>query len=440
MSSRKWMLVAEAAALALLILAAILTYSHASRWVPFQGDESNYMFRSRFFSHLFLRRNFSESAWDDGYHLHTQPMLTNYIVGATLWLAGRNVERFPGYDWRKPYAENLRQGSVPDEATLALIRAPMIWLSVGVVVLLCALGRALGGPAAGLMAGLVGLASQQAQFDLAQARNNAPLAFFLLLALLLGVLGARRSQRGALPLWWAAATGLSLGLAFEAKLTGLLGLVATFGWAGLASLAAAIQSSSGLRHRLRSAWECGRGWLLASCIAIGVFIALDPHLWTDPVRHTAHLFEHRVDVMQDQQRTFPTTAVDNQAVRFVRVLEGSLVESTWAGSRGIPLEAAAAIAGLGLLVGNAGRRWRRGQIPSAEGLTLCTVGSYFVGVSANLYVAWAVYFLPTFLIGALLSGLGVGALARRLAKVKGRFGVERLPGLPGRGDLRPQAG
>jgi 4-amino-4-deoxy-L-arabinose transferase-like glycosyltransferase len=440
MSPRRWTRVADVACVALLAFAAFLVFSSASRSVRFQGDESNYMYRGRYFSYFFLRHNFSPDLWGNGHHVHTQPMLANYIVGGTLWLAGRNPESFLPYDWGKTGAQNADEGRIPDEATLALVRTPMVGLAVGVVLLLYANGRLLGGPAAGLAAGLVGLTSPLTQVALPRARNDCSLAFFLLLALLVGLLGARRGRAGALPAGWAVATGLALGLAMEAKLTGLLGLAAALTWGGLAALLAGLRADPAPRARLRAAWVAGRGWLLATLIGVGLFYALYPHLWQNPIVHTPHLFENRLQQMLSHQRNYPSSAVPNIRDRPPRVIYGSLVRTTWAGSRRVPLEGLAAIVGCGALLASAWRRWRQGQIPAVEGLLLTTVLVYFAGVSAGLYVAFELYFLPTLLLTAVLSGVGVGAIACRLLTGPARTLCARLCGPVGGRGLRPLTG
>ena len=440
MSLRRWTLVAEALAVALLGLAAILLFSSASRSARFQGDESNYMFRGRYFSYFFLRRTASPELWGNGHHVHTQPMLADYLVGATLWLNGRNPESFLTYDWGKPLAANIDEGRVPDPATLGLIRTPMVGLAVGVVLLLYANGRLLAGPLAGLAAGLVGLLSPLTQVSLVRARNDCPLAFFLLLALLLGLLGARRGRRGALPIGWAVAAGIALGLAVESKLTGLLGLVAVSAWGGLTALLAAWWAGSSAGARLRAAWLSSRGWFLATLVGVGLFYALYPHLWQNPVIHTPHLFENRLQQMLSHQRNYPSTAVYNVWDRPPKVLYGSLVRTTWAGSRQVPIEGLTAVVGFGALLLGAWRCCRRRVIPAVEGLVLTTGLTYFAGVSAGLYVAFELYFLPTFLLTAALSGVGVGTLARRpLTSLNRALGARLASPVAGR-EMRPLTG
>jgi hypothetical protein len=286
----------------------------------------------------------------------------------------------------------------------------MVWFGVGVVLLLYGLGRALGDPLAGLVAGAVGIASDLAQNAIPRARNDSPLVFFVLLALLLGVLGARRARHGGLPAAWAVAMGIALGLALESKLTATLSLAATIGWGGLVGLAAARRADRDPGTHLRAAWAAGRGWLAATLVAFAVLVVLNPHLWLNPLEHTAHLYVDRVEEMGALQMAYPLNAVYDVRERPVRVLLGSLVQGTWLGARRVPLEALLATVGFVTLAAKAARGWRLGRWPGTEGLLLTTVLTYFVGVSANLYVYWDTYLLPNLLLGAVLSGIGAHAL------------------------------
>jgi hypothetical protein len=401
----------EALLVAGLAAWALIAFGEASRRTPYHPDESNYLARGRYFFALFLDHDTSSQIWREGRHpalpnIHTQPMLANYIVGATLWLSGEDPERFARYRWERSRAENERDGRVPDRETLLLVRGPMVWLGAGAMVLLYLLGRSLGGTLAGVVAAAIGISSPLAQESLTIVHNEAPLALFVLLALLVGLLGARRGERGGLPFVWAGLTGLALGLAFESKLTALLSLAATLGWGG----AVALSRWRGRGAGLASAWTAGRGWLVAIALAYGVFVLLNPHLWPSPLEHTLHMLQLREEQMEDQQAEEPSAAVYG-VERPGRVLSGSLVKGAWAGSRGLALEALAAGVGLLALAARVLAGWRDRRAPPAEGLALATVLAYFVGIGLTLPLDWPRYYLPTLLFGALLGGLGATTAA-----------------------------
>jgi hypothetical protein len=80
----------------------------------------------------------------------------------------------------------------------------------------------------------------------------------------------------------------------------------------------------------------------------------------------------------------------------------------------VPIEALLVPMGAVILFQRLLRAGKRAGYLSVDGLVLLTVAVYFVGVTATLYVAWARYFLPTLLLGILLSGIGVSTILHRL--------------------------
>jgi 4-amino-4-deoxy-L-arabinose transferase-like glycosyltransferase len=344
-------------------------------------------------------------------------MLARYVIGGWLKARGYDPVHLPGlsrpYDWSDSLDENRRRGRVPDDALLAEARAPMALFAAGAVALLYLLGRALGGPVAGLTTAALTLGSEPVCRELVGATKEAPFVFFAVLGLLLSVLGARRGS-GDLSPGRAAVLGLVLGLALATKLTAGLSLVAVLGWAVLVAVAAARRRGPNLQRPTWSrAWAAGRGWALAVAVSLGVFVLSNPHLYRNPLLHTAHLIRNRVAEMRVQQEVFPEQALHHPLDRASYLLSGSLVQLTLSGSHGLPLETVLAPLGAAALLLGGWRRWRSTGRPPAEGLVLLTVLAYFGGVGADLGLAWDRYLLPTALIGALLSGLGASAIVRR---------------------------
>jgi 4-amino-4-deoxy-L-arabinose transferase-like glycosyltransferase len=380
------------------------------------------MSRAGYFRYLFVEHDLTRPEWGDSFETHTHPMLTNYIVGGWLWFRGYELGDMPHpYDYYKDRPGNHREGRIPDDALLADGRAPMVFLATGMVGLLYLLGRIVGGIIAGLAAAALALGSPLVRESLVRALSEAPLTFFLFLALLLAVLGGRRGRANRLPLGWAVAVGAAAGLAFATKLTAVLSLAAILGWMALAVVLAIGRSEAlGIRGRLRAAWQAGQGWVLALLVALGVFVLSNPHLYPNPFLHTAHLFQQRSEEMVGQ-RFGPnyTQAIDNPLKRPFYVLGRSLIDYTLTGSHGLPLEVALAGTGAFALLMRTWRGWRQhGQLP-AEGLVLLTALTYVAGISAGMLIARIPYFVPTLLLGILMSGLGLSALISLLPSING---------------------
>jgi hypothetical protein len=433
-----WGKLGDAIALASVMVAALFVFGGAARQVPYHGDEGRYMARARYFAYLFVQHDLTRPEWGDSEATHTQPMLTNYLIGGWLWARGYNLVDLPlatsaAYDFSKSPRQNRLEERGPDPTLVADARRPIVLIAACAIAILYLLGCALGGPLAGLTAALLALASPLAREFLVRTTSEAPLICFLLLVLLLAVLGIRRGHRGGLRVRWALAIGVALGLGLATKLTAALSLATTLSWGVLVALLSAwLGHSPNPPDRLRRARGAGSGWALAIVVALSVFVLSDPHLYPNPLQHTAHLVEYRADDMLMQQRQSPQFAVHSPVDRLRYVLGGSLVGGTWTGSRtlspeasletalvtadayGPPVEAALAVMGAAALLGRAWRGWRRtGQIPG-EGLALLTVAIYFIGVSAGLLVPWSRYLVSTTILGILLSGVGVSTIAGQL--------------------------
>jgi hypothetical protein len=346
-------------------------------------------------------------------------MLANCVVGSSLW----------AHDY--PVGPRLRIEHHQDYTDLPMLtaaRAPMLFFGTGTILLLYLLGRVLSGRFTVLTAATLPLGSPVAQASLPQARTEALLCFFLLLALLLSIVGARRPRDGQLPAHWAVAVGTCLGLAFATKLKTAVSLVAVLSWAILAAVSAVrLCPTFGPRARLGRAWWAARGRVLALAVALGVFVLSNPHLYlyANPALHTLHLFQQRAEEMEEQFMEGKGVTLPQPLSRPLYLLDQSVYRAGLTGSRGASLEVLLAsieilLAGIGVLV--LARRlwsgWRRKAAPPAEGLLLLTAAVYFVGISATLWVGWSRYALPTLLLGTILSGLGLAAVLPRLVPVE----------------------
>ena len=392
------------AAAGLLFLVALVIFGGAAKRVPYWGDENDCLIAARYFRYLFIDHDILNPDWGDSYWTHTHPMLTRYLVGGWLWARGYSLDPpLRRYDFSISLADNNRKGRIPSDALISEARVPMVWLAAGSVVLLYLLGSTLGGAVAGLTAATLALASPLAGEHLVRAMTDGPLAFFLLLSTLLGVVVARRalSDAGSFSFGWSVALGVGLGLALATKLTAFLGLLAVLVWVVLVAVTAGRGAA--------------RGWLLAVAIAVAVFVASDPHLYPNPIVHTLHLFQERMGDEMLRQREAPRSAVRRPLDRPGLVVTESLVDGTITGSHGVPLEAGLATVGVVALLAKGWRGWRQTGRLQVEGFVLLTALVYYAGISANLYNFNPRYLLPTFLLGALLSGVGLAVIVRWFA-------------------------
>ena len=424
--------------LVLLVLGVALgVFGEAARTVRFHDDESAYIRAAEYFSHLFVRPDLGRNEWGDNRTTHTQGLVPSYLIGGWLLARGYELEDLHVRAFEEQLAEvdtsalplERVDGELIDVALLRDSRAPMAMVGAAAIGALYLIGRVLAGQIAGLATAALALASPLSKIYLGQARSEPALAFFVLLALLLAVIGARRGRAGKLPLRWALACGLALGLAIGSKHTAILSLVALKTWGALvAAWSARGPGAVGARARLISAWAAGRGWALAAGVGLAVFVLGNPHFYSDPPLHLWHLVEARRQVVLEHRQEQPRRVVDGRVERIRMVVGRAVRRDTATGSRGVPLEAFLAPLGAGALLLTTVRGALRTGHPPAEGLVLVTVATYFVGIAAGISVAWERYFLPTLLLGTILSGVGLVALLRLLPILWTRVQPHR-PGL-----------
>jgi hypothetical protein len=388
----------------------------ASRAAGFNWDESRYIARARFFYYAFVAHDVSGPAWADSEATHTQPMLTNFLVGG--WLAARGydvrqVDLLPPYDPATGEPAPSRRVERVDYRLLAAAREPMVPLGAAVAAVLYLLGRLVVGRVAGLVAVGLTLGSPLLRDFLPQARSECLLSLWILLGLLLAYLSARGAANPGSG--WFGEVGLVLGLGLGTKLSGALSLAAILIWSLVVTAQAGWRARrSGLRALLGSIWRASRGWLLAMWVALSVFWLSDPHLYPNPILHTRHLLEFRVQEALDQQLRWPILAKTTLLDRAAFVVGQSLFGMTATGAQGLPLETGLFGLGAAVLLRRTWRGWRSTGVLPAEGLVVLTVLVYFVGMTTGLLIAWQRYLVPTLLLGTLLSGVGAAWILSRV--------------------------
>lgn len=401
--------------LGVFILAVIVLGIEAAG-TTFEADESDYVATSRYFGYLFLQRDASRKEWDGNHWTRTQPPMTRYIVGA--WLTGH------GYDlenMNQPYVStassfevNRMKGRVPTDDVLARARQPMALLGAAAIAILYLLGVALGGPMAGLIAAALALTSPFLRYTLVHAWAEAPLACFLLLAVLVATIGVQRMLDGSESwLTWSVGLGVALGFASATKLTGLVGILIVLGTTGLLAIRAWRSSNRPGARRL-VVWAG-----LASAVALSLFVLVNPFLWRGPVVGLISMVEQRRDEMALQQDQWPEFAVLSVAERPWQMALGTTRFGPW-GDR----PPVAVPVGLGLaMLGIWSLRWRIRPC-TCEPATLMLLGwlgGYSVAIFGGLGLSYPRYFLPAGLLLLPLMGAGAAYLFGLLPITRGRL-------------------
>jgi hypothetical protein len=403
--------------LALAVLAAAGSAFFNSK-VKIDSDEAEWIGTTRYFQLYFVEHDVSAQSWPDDYWTRTQPMVVRYVLGGWLWLQGYDLKSLdPTYDYTRNAAENRKAGLAPSDQLLADARVPMRALAALSVLMLYLVVRVLAGPIGGLVAAGLAMGSPYLQEHLVRAKAESTLMFLLLATLLVAVVGIRRGGGKRWPsLGWGIATGVLLGLAFGAKLTTILAIVAIGVWGAWACLSA---------WRWTDRGGGGRPWVwpLAVLVTTGlVFLASNPFLWPDPIGRTWLLFDNRREEMARQQVNLPSRAVYGLDRRAELVWDRSVSNDAWGPSRlNQPVEAVLTVIGAGWLAFRAASRR-----PTALTLVFLWSASIWIGVTVGLGFLLQHYFVPTAMTADLLGGLAAGWLVQSIWWV----GQQYLPWLP----------
>ena len=421
----------------LLFLASAAVFLRAAETVPFHGDESEWIAAGRYFRFIFLDRDVTSEVWRPSWLNRDQPPLGRYIIGGIVWASGTDPGKVNRtYAWERDYAQNLRDGRVPDPSILMPVRRTMAIIGALSIVLLFVAGRIVGGMLTGTVAGLFATASPLLQSYFVQARTEAMLAFFTVLALVPLLWFARRFQQTGRLSWVGWTVGPILGLALATKLTAAVAILGVCAYGGVAGLARLRRSRVDAVRML--GWSVGTG-LLATL----VWVAVNPFLWPDPVGRTWSMLEQQQSIMVEQGEQFGNpvevalpgqlllmvqrTFVENSTPAFdYGAPKGSepLIRRTFTEIPtvfGVSVELVLAGIGLAILLWRGIAVWLAGERHGVETALLWWLAAYLLGIGVNLSLDWPRYYVPTAFYGALAIGLGVqGAVDAVLRRRSGQ--------------------
>lgn len=278
----------------LLYVAALMLYVLAGMTAaPFHGDEPTIIHMGRDWYTLLHRGNFeavgytlspaSAQARDDQELRILNGVLSKYSIGLFLSIAGIPEDALPtGWAWGRDWWDNAYFGHIPRPHVLFASRLPSTLLTMLSVAVIFVIGRMVGGRGGAWFGSLVYATLPIVLLNGRRAMFEGALLITLALLLWAGLYAARRPT---LRKW--ALVGLAAGLAMAAKHTNVMMVVAVVG--GLLILH--------LRTRL---WLQLRGAALAAVLAAGLFFALNPAWWSDPLRLPGVVLSARERLLQIQ--------------------------------------------------------------------------------------------------------------------------------------------
>lgn len=428
---------------ALLVLVLSVFFFRNIAYVPFHGDESQWIATSLYLE-AFFNRDFAppewivedtldeelqerfpawvesglgdmqppNKIWDTHYWTLTQPPVVRYVIAIGRLLGGyHNNELNTPWDFDASQRENETQGNLPSRELLSAVRTVMAILGIISGMILFWLVRKTSGITAGWCFVFLYALSGYLLLHLRRAMGDSSLLFFTCLAMLTGTLALqawekiRRNtwqessyRQRILPFFWLILMGIAAGLAGASKLNGL-GIAI----AGIVLSWAMAFSGQGLaHHRARLGFALGASLLvLISCVI--TFISVNPYLYPNPIKRTAAMFVLRTWEMEYKQNSRWGMPTLNQRLQTIprRILEDYTI--TRIGILNIILGST----GLFLLLQSTWM-WLRNKENSPASLVLLAVGCVTVLPALTTPLDWDRYYLYPVVFFSVLLAVGMG--------------------------------
>jgi 4-amino-4-deoxy-L-arabinose transferase-like glycosyltransferase len=336
---------------------------------------------------------------------------------------------------------NTEQGNMPSIADLHAARRTSVFVAGLTVVALFVIGTRLTNRVGGVFTALI-----YALHPLVLATSSRALSDpLLVLCIALAAVAAIRFV--ARPTWGRAAlVGLLLGLGGATKLSPL-GVAIGLGVLGLVLVGSALLWRGESAPRLR---QIGIRLLAVPVVALLVFVAVYPYLWTDPIDHTQRMLDFRTESFRLQAGVSPDAKLSNRTAAFrragaelgVRMSTGGVIAEKlesrfdfgdWIWLRDLDLMLA--VAGWILLIALAVRRgWSHPAM-----IIAVVIGGQALFIILSMSIFYLRYLLPVLLAVAIGAGVACGVLWAALTRLKSP-GAEGPRGYPGYDLTKPFQG
>jgi 4-amino-4-deoxy-L-arabinose transferase-like glycosyltransferase len=375
---------------------------------PFHGDEATQIFMSRDYAYQFMQRDFARLAYrdppggDQEQHLRLlNGTINKYLIGLAWHISGFAPEDInEQWDWGADWDYNRQNGHAPSDALLRAARWPSSILLAGGVVVMFALGDALGGRTTAYLASLYYALCPPLLLNGHRAMMEGSLTFFSLLTVLCGVwFAGRRSWVAALML------GVSAGLALASKHSAVFAIVAVYS-------ACLILNHKGTKDTKRIFVSSWLKILISTVFALVLFYVLNPAWWGDPITRAGQVLGLRQELLSIQTSVFGGYASPLDALGgFTRQVLVVLPQySVWRGvSVGGSLLGAALLVGM-LVVGLWALVRRLGD-PAKR-----VIGAWALAVVLSTLlltpVEWQRYYVPAYPAVGLIGAFGVTSTLR----------------------------
>lgn len=273
--------------------------------VPFHGDESTQIFMARDFYYQFVegdisRVRYAEFESLDGDAATEQNLrmingtVPKYLFGLAAHWAGYTIDDLnQQWLWGAGWQWNIDNGHKPSDDLLTRTRwtsALMLALSVPV---LFGIGLILGGRWVAYVGSFYYALNPAVLINGRRAMMEGGMLLFSLLVVFIALMTIRKQR------WWLfILLGIASGLAVASKHTSVVTVAAVF-----LSLAISLALKY-WREELTKLGQLFIGLVGAGVLSLGVFYALNPAWWGDPVARVPEILEMRQELLEGQINTF----------------------------------------------------------------------------------------------------------------------------------------
>lgn len=304
---------------ALWLLALALYIAAGVPLASFHGDEAMQVYMSDDYAVAFFDRDLPRLTAGPPYNVDAEAQLrilngsvNRYSIGLLWHLAGysrADLPPAPGWDWGLDYDSNVATGHRPADALLHLARLSSALLLAVSAAAMFGLGWQVGGrPLAYAASALYTLNPVILLNGRRAMMEGSLLAFGLLAVLLAAQISRRRAHGQPAGAWWWLALAAASGLTLASKHSGAVFVAAAFGWVALAELL----------RRPRALVSAALRLAASGALALALFIALSPALWSDPPARLRDLLAVRAELLAIQVQADPAAPMPlAQRVEFI---------------------------------------------------------------------------------------------------------------------------
>ena len=271
---------------------------------PFHGDESTQIYMSRDYAYQFIDHDYNKLAYSPTPAIPAEQELrllngtiNKYLIGLAWQVNSMSISDVnEQWDWGADWNYNQQNGHAPSPMLLMAARWPSALLLAAGVIVMFALGRALGGKWTPYVASLYYALNPALLLNGRRAMMEGSFIFFSLLVVLIGVwLLEKPSLRRAILL------GLVSGFALASKHTAIFSVAAVF----TAVLFYLIYQSVRSEDDYSVVDYVLLPYLaIAAAITFSTFFALNPAWWGDPAERAQTVLLLRQDLLAGQTAAF----------------------------------------------------------------------------------------------------------------------------------------